>query len=551
MSSEPSTSREFGAETPSERVASLRRLFSAKDASVAHLLCDRHDPKAVAYTLIGSELGARDISYGTLRQASESLASGFWALGIRPGDRVATLMGKGRDYLVTVMAIWRMGAVHVPLFTAFGTTAVALRLASSAAKLVVCDEGQHGKLMSARPEPIPWRVVTTGIPENGWLRFGALCDSGNHRFDAVAVGGSGPIIQLYTSGTTGAPKAVAVPLCAIGGFQVYAEYGLGLQAGDVFWNAADPGWAYGLYYGVVAPLALGVRSLIVEGGFSPERTMEVLARFGVTVFAGAPTVYRSLRASGLKPRSALRLRSASSAGEPLTAEVNDWAQSALQVVVHDHYGQTETGMVVNNHQHPALRKEIKRGSMGQAMPGWSVAILMHSADEIAPTGEWGRIAINIPESPLAWFEGYVDDLERTAEKFVGGGRWYLTGDTGYVDSDGCFFFEGRSDDVIIMAGYRIGPLEVESALSSHPAVAECAAIAVPDEIRGEVLEAAVVLRPNQLGTDELTRELQAWVKTRYAAHAYPRRVHYLDKLPRTPSGKVQRFAIRQQLSANR
>ena len=255
-----------------------------------------------------------------------------------------------------------------------------------------------------------------------------------------------------------------------------------------------------------------------------------------------------MRTCGVTPDK-LELRCASSAGEPLTPEVNEWATTALGVAVHDHYGQTEAGMLINNHHHPLLRKPLKPGSMGHAMPGWSAVVLRQAEDEIAPTGEVGRVAMDLAASPLAYFDGYHNEPEKSAEKFSGSGRWYLTGDTGRVDAEGYFHFSSRDDDVIIMAGYRIGPFEVESTLSSHPAVAEAAVISVPDAIRGEVMEAYVVLRADQSPSSQLGTDIQQWVKSRYAAHAYPRVVHFVESLPKTPSGKIQRFVLRQQRRA--
>jgi acetyl-CoA synthetase len=286
---------------------------------------------------------------------------------------------------------------------------------------------------------------------------------------------------------------------------------------------------------------------LLKGGFSAETTFGVLSRYGVTNVTAAPTVFRSLRTSGLTPPRDLRLRCASSAGEPLTPEVNEWSAAALGVLVHDHYGQTETGMLINNHQQPRLQRPLKRGSMGQAMPGWTAVILRTNEDVPAAVGEPGRLAMDVAASPLAWFEGYVDNASKSAEKFSPDDRWYLTGDTAQVDAEGDCYFFARDDDVIIMAGYRIGPFEVESVLATHPAVKECAVVATPDDVRGEVVAAVVVLREGYVPSTELTAELQDWVKRRYAAHAYPRTVHYADGLPKTPSGKIQRFIVRQRL----
>lgn len=535
---------------PHQRVLTLLEQYSHARASAAELLCDRHDPQRTAYTLVGPDLQSVDLKYGSLRSDSERLAAALASLGLGPGDRIGTLMGKSRAYLVTLMAIWRLGAVHVPLFTAFAPPAIAFRLAASGAKLVIADSNQRPKLADAEmPKDPPWRVVTTGDVETDTLCYEELLACSRPGFAAAALGGNAPIIQIYTSGTTGTPKGVLVPLRALASFQIYAEYALALREDDVFWNAADPGWAYGLYLGVLVTLATGVRGVLLEGAFSAATTLAVLSRYRITHFAAAPTVFRALRASGLAPSGELRLRCISSAGEPLTPEASEWSRKVLGVPVHDHYGQTETGMLINNHHHPLLSRSLKAGSMGQPLPGWKPAVLRQEREEPAPCGTAGRIAMNLAESPLAWFDGYVNEPAKSQEKFSADHAWYFTGDSGYVDAEGDFHFFGRDDDVILMAGYRIGPVEVESVLLAHPAVSECAVIAVPDEIRGEVLEAVVVLREKCTPSEALSCELQEWVKKRYAAHAYPRRVHYVESLPKTPSGKVRRFVLRQQLQA--
>jgi acetyl-CoA synthetase len=213
--------------------------------------------------------------------------------------------------------------------------------------------------------------------------------------------------------------------------------------------------------------------------------------------------------------------------------------------VHDHYGQTEMGMFINNHHHPALKRPIRTGSMGHAMPGWCPVVLTEERDEPAAPGEVGRVAIDLSRSPFAYFSGYEGLAEKSVGKFSADGRWYYTGDVGFADADGYVFFSSRDDDIIMMAGYRIGPFEVESVVSAHPEVVESAAIAVPDPIRGEVMECYVVLRGGASASPELAAELQQWVKTRYAAHAYPRVVHFIDAMPKTPSGKIQRVVLKQ------
>lgn len=535
------------ATTPEIRVNELLTRYGANTACAAELLCDRHDPARTAYRIVAPDLSARDLTYGELRQESEKFAAALQSLGIGPGDRVATLMGKSRNYLVALMGIWRRGAVHVPLFTALAPSAIGLRLTGSRAKAVVCDEVQQAKLAPGEdiPADAPWKVITTGVPGAGTLSFEQLVDQAAPGIGAYVGGGDAPIIHIYTSGTTGNPKAVVVPIRALASFQAYAEFAQGLKPDDIFWCAADPGWAYGLYFGVLSALTTGTLGVLLEGGFSPEKMMHVLEDQKVTNFAAAPTVYRAMRSAGVAPAGQLRVRCASSAGEPLTPEVNDWANTVLGTLVHDHYGQTESGMLINNHHHEALRRPIKPGSMGHAMPGWKAVILHPERDEELGPNQPGRVAMVVPESPLAWFKGYHEDPGKTAEKFLGGGRWYLTGDVGLVDEEGYFHFSARDDDVIIMAGYRIGPFEVESTIVTHPAVAETAVIAVPDEVMGEVMQAYVVLKKGYGPSAELERDIQQWVKTRYAAHAYPRAVHFIPAMPKTPSGKIQRFVLKQ------
>lgn len=536
---------EFDRSESLARVDALLREYGEQTAGAAHFLCDRHPPENVAYKIVLPDLTSTSVTYGELRADAQRIAASLHAMGLGPGDRIATLMGKSRAFLATLQAIWRLGAVHVPLFTAFAPPAIAMRLEASKSRLVVCDADQRSKLVGLEGD---FQVVSTGARAPGVLALSDLQQQVLPPLPAAALGADAPLIQIYTSGTTGRPKGVIVPQRALASFHGYMEFGLGLKQDDVFWNAADPGWAYGLYFGVIGSFLTGVESILLQGNFSPAATFGILARYGVTNFAAAPTVYRTLRASSLEIPSPLALRRASSAGEPLTPEVNEWAASKLGVQVHDHYGQTETGMTVcNQHRGPGAQ-ELKPGSMGRSLPGWKAVVLKASGDEEAPAGELGRVALDLEASPFAWFPGYVGDEAKSAERFSAGGRWYHTGDLARTDVAGDFFFAARDDDVIIMAGYRIGPFEIESVLATHPAVLESAVVAVPDEIRGEVLAAAVVLREGQGASEELSAALQEWVKKNYAAHAYPRLIRYFDALPKTPSGKVQRFVVRQQLS---
>ena len=521
--------------------------FTSRSIVLAEILCDDHPQDVPAYTVINGDLQAVDYSYAQLKSESEKFAAVLTAQGVQPGQRVATLMGKSWEYLVTLMGIWRAGAVHVPLFTAFAPSAIQMRLDGSDAKVVVCDTTQQVKLTTVDEEAPggSWKIITLGEPSERCQSFQALMSDQKAGFIAVERSCEDPVIQVYTSGTTGKPKGVVVPIKALASFKIYAEMGLGIQDDDRFWCAADPGWAYGLYFGVLATFLTGVSSILYAGGFDAEKTLKILKDQKVTNYAAAPTVYRSLRASGVEcSPNDFKLRCASSAGEPLTPDVNAWAESSLGVSVHDHYGQTEAGMLLNNHHHPAVFAPIKEGSMGKPMPGWTGAVLDFEEDIELQPNQKGRIVFDLKNSPAAWFAGYDNKTEKSAEKFSSDGRWFLTGDTGLMDDDGYFHFSSRDDDVIIMAGYRIGPFEVESVISSHPAVVETAVIAVPDEVRGEVIECYVVVGQGYQESEELVKDIQNWVKTRYAAHAYPRKVHFIDVMPKTPSGKIQRFALK-------
>ncbi|MEV6275138.1 AMP-binding protein [Nocardia sp. NPDC051832] len=534
---------------PAARVRQLLEEYGSPQACAAELLCDRHPADAVAFTIIESDLSATDLTFGELRERSTRFAAALAGLGVQPGDRVGVLMGKSADLVTVLLGIWRRGAVHVPLFTAFAAPAVAFRLASSAAKVVVADADQLPKLTPGEDIPADpaWRVIVAGAAA-GELSVGELLtryaadDPGGA---AVAVGAEGLLVQLYTSGTTGTPKGVPVPLRALASLQAYQEFGLDVRPEDVYWNIADPGWAYGLYYTLLTPLVTGTRSLLLHSGFSAPLTWQVLERFGVTNFAAAPTVYRALRADSAAAPAGLALRRASSAGEPLTPDIPAWSAGTLGLAVRDHYGQTETGMLIANAWQDDVRTETRPGSMGQPLPGFAMAILAEDADTVLGPREPGRVVVDRRQSPGMWFPGYVDAPEKTASRYAGDGRWYVTGDAGMVDEDGFFYFSARDDDVIIMAGYRIGPFDVESVLVLHDSVIEAAVVGMPDELRGEVIEAFVVLRDNATAGPELETELQQLVKTKFAAHAYPRTVHFVDSLPKTPSGKVQRFLLRQ------
>ena len=494
----------------------------AGDVDAAAMLCDSHPQDAVAFTFVDHDLNVEKLTYGQLEERSRKLAGHFKAQGIGEGDRVGVLLTKREELVVTLVALVRLGAVYIPLFTAFATPAVEMRMKASDAKLVVTEDSQLFKV-----EPLGLPIFMAGE------EYQRALETAEPVTENYLAAPDHPFLQLYTSGTTGAPKGVPVPVRALAAFKTYMRISLDVRDDDVFWNAADPGWAYGLYYGVVGPLAIGVPNILYTGKAGPEDTLHGLTDLGVTNFAGAPTLYRTLAKADTDQKA--NLRRASSAGEPLTADILAWSPDALGCEVRDQYGQTELGMVICSHWADGYRQPVKKGSMGRPMPGIVADVIE------------GVIAIDTQNSPNFWFMGYHNEPERTAVRYSDDGRWYLTGDLGRIDEDGDVFFASRDDDLILMAGYRISPFDVESVLVEHDSVADVAVVGRPDPegVRGEIAEAFIVLRSGWTGGDELAKELQQAVREGYSAHAYPRRFHFVDELPKTPSGKTQRYKLKE------
>jgi acetyl-CoA synthetase len=381
-------------------------------------------------------------------------------------------------------------------------------------------------------------LVTDSDPKNPGT-FATALAAETSLFTPVTLGGDDSFVILFTSGTTGNPKGVRYPLRLLLPVAVYMRDGLDLQPSDHFWNVADPGWAYGMLYTVVGPLLLGHTTAMYDGPFSVETAVRVITEQRITNLAAAPTVYRLMMAAGKDAMTPVKdqIRVASSAGEPLNPEVVRWAAEVLGCPLHDHYGQTETAMVINNHH--GLSHAVKPGSAGLPMPGFSVAILNQDL-EPAPVDTPGILAVNRSCSPLFTFNGYWG-VETSSLR----GDWYLTGDTMQQDADGYYWFVGRNDDVITSAGYRIGPFDVESVIMEHPSVSEVAVVGKPDPERTEIVKAFIVLRKDQQPSHALAEAIQKYVRNRLSLHAYPREIEFLTELPKTPSGKVQRFILRQ------
>ncbi|MDF9749594.1 AMP-binding protein [Arthrobacter sp. ES3-54] len=528
------------------RVDAIIGDFTSPGASAPQLMCDRHPAEATAFRVVDDQLQERVITFGDLADRSRRVAGLLQEHGVGAGDRVATLMGKDADLPAIILGIWRLGAVYVPLFTAFASAAVTDRLEQAEVRVVITDEEQAEKIPAEG-----YIIFQLGAPVNpGTSQVVDLREALDRTEPWTGSAPTGPEVALthmFTSGTTGKPKTVVHPLKYAAGWQSYLEFALGVGEDSVYWNVADPGWAYGLYAGIIAPMCAGIASILVTAKFDAQVTWRLLDQLEVTDLAAAPTVYRALR--GRPDRPVLpRLRRLSSAGEPLTPDVFAWANEQWGLVIHDHFGQTELGMPAGFAHHPDLESGPRPSAMGYSLPGWLLTALSIDSDEPAMAGEVGRLAVRVRDSDFFTFTGYGVDRDNAGTRFTVDEQYYLTGDLVIMEESGLIHFSSRDDDVILMAGYRIGPFDVESVLGTHPAVQECAVVGAPDAMRGEVIHAFVVPTAGTKADDTLVAELQNWVKKNYAAHAYPRRIDFLDALPKTPSGKMQRAVLRRSLA---
>ncbi|MBP0048080.1 AMP-binding protein [Marinobacterium sp. AK62] len=505
-------------------------------------VCDKwaEDPERVALQYHGVERAPERWTFSELKAASARFANLLKAQGVGKGDRVAALLPRTPELMIVVLGTLRVGAVYQPLFTAFGSGAIEYRLDRASTRLIVTDDQNRFKLEGIQKCPPIVRVSSE--PENigDDIDFHQAMAAQSDQFEPVMILGEDPILQMFTSGTVGKSKGVAVPARALLSFYIYMRYAIDLQPEDRYWNVADPGWAYGLYYAVLGPLLVGATTHFNENGFTPETTYNMIREYGITNLAAAPTAYRLLMANDqvLSEGESLGLRVASSAGEALNPEVINWVNRRLGCPVMDQYGQTETGMTCCNHH--ALEHPVKVGSMGYSLPGHKVVALDGDYKEVG-AGETGQLAVDVHESPLFFFQGYT-----WGEKNPFHDRYYLTGDVVISHGDGSFSFTGRDDDIISTAGYRVGPADVESALLEHPAVAESGVVGKPDSARGAIIKAYVVVKPRFDADENLADELKELVRNRLSAHAFPREIEFVTSLPKTPSGKIQRFILRNQ-----
>lgn len=530
-------------------------------ANLAAALVDQHagtGRSKVALRVLGANGGgaAHDVTYADLADRSRRVAAALAALGVATGDVVATLLPRGEPLVSTLVGGWRLGAVTCSLFTAYGPDPVVERLRRTDASVLVTTPALYRrKVRDHRVElPALRHVVVVGPPDDpATAEFDALvCATPPMTAAPAAVLASTPAFVHCTSGTTGPPKVAVHTHGALTQQLASARTALDLRDNDVYWCTADPGWITGIVYGVIAPLAAGVTSIVDPCPADVDRWPVTLAAERVNVWYTAPTALRLLR-HGTGPNPATvrpsDLRVVATVGEPLDADLARWARDTFGVAVRDTWWQTETGAIMIAHRD--AREPL--GSMGHALPGVTAAVLRRGPDgravvraghvEPVAVGESGELALRPPWPSM--FAGYLHDDARYAACFVDG--WYLTGDVVRRDAagpDGPFSFLGRADDVIKSAGHLVGPFEVEQVLLAHPAVAEVGVVGVPDPVAGEVVRAYVRAAPGVRTDDELALALVAHARAHLGAALAPRSIVFTPSLPTTESGKIRRRALR-------
>jgi acetyl-CoA synthetase len=518
-----------------------------EEFNIGHEVCDRHADGSgrVALEYAGTDGERETLTFDDLAAQSSRFANVLESQGIERGDRVFTYLPRIPAHYVALVGTLKRGAVFGGVNERFGPEGIAYRLGDCDASAVVTTSENRATVEEALDGVSSVETVITvdrgdGVA-NDDVDFAEAMAAASAEYDAVATGGEDNALLYYTSGTTGLAKGVLHKHRWVAGVAATQRYAVDLQDDDLYWSTADLGWLTGPINALGAWF-WGTSQLAYEGEFNPEKWADLLDEFPVTVLFSVPTAYRMLRTNETVLTDVdIDLRHALSIGEPLSAGVVEWGEQALGVTILDTYGQTETGnMVINNY--PTM--ELRPGSMGKPLPGVESAIVDPATGEELGPGETGEIA-HRGDFPC-FFAEFWEDPERTDDCFVDGpdGEWYLSGDLAHLDEDGYFWFEGRADDVILSSGYRIGPFEVESSLGEHPAVAEAAVVPKPDEERGNIVKAYVVLTEEGNDSEDLAEELKTHVREELSAHEYPREVEFVEELPKTVTGKIRRTELR-------
>jgi acetyl-CoA synthetase/medium-chain acyl-CoA synthetase len=498
------------------------------------------DPNKRGLLWVDERGGQRDLSFRHFADRSSALAAGLKRLGINKGDRVVVVIPPEPEWWETFMALMKVGAVVVPGTSQLTARDIRYRVEAAEASAVILDDSAAAKADETLGKADITRVVVG--QRDGWHAYQDVASSGGTDFSPERTRSDDPAILYFTSGTTGYPKMVLHTHASYpAGHIVTGKFWLDLTADDLHWNLSDTGWAKAAWSCLFGPWNMGAAVFVYRqyGKPNPDGILAQFDKYQITSFCGPPTIFRMLVQTDLSKYRYDSLRTCVAAGEPLNPEVIEAWRRATGLTIRDGFGQTETVVAVANF--PGI--DVRPGSMGKPSPGYIVDVIGDDAQPLPPNKE-GDIAIKVrPERPVGLFREYWNDPEATESRFRG--DWYITGDRAYRDEDGYLWFVGRADDVIISAAYRIGPFEVESALVEHPAVVEAAVVGKPDAERGEIVKAYCTLAPGYLPSDELTKELQDYVKSVTAPYKYPREIEYSDDLPKTISGKIRRVELRE------
>jgi acetyl-CoA synthetase len=509
---------------------------------------------SVAFVVLPTSGERREVTYGELSELSNQVAQALKTLGIGPGDRVFSLLGRQLEVYLTVLGVLKLGAVFCPLFSSFGPEPVRARMDLGDARILVTSALLYRRKVEPIRASLPnlEHIIIVGdgsdtLPDT--LDFDTLVSPQPRTFDVPVTAPESPALLHFTSGTTGRPKGALHAHEAIVAHYATARIALDLKPDDIYWCTADPGWVTGISYGLMAPLSVGATAIVDQREFDAERWYDLLEAEKVNVWYTAPTAIRMMRRLGTEiasGRSYPALRHLASVGEPLEAESVNWGREAFGIPFHDTWWQTETGAIMIGNFPGG---DVHPGSMGRPFPGVEAA-------PVKRTG--GRVeVVNDPEVPgelalrLGWpsmFRHYIGETERYRESFADG--WYLSGDLVRRDGQGYYWFVGRADDAIQSAGHLIGPTEVERAMMEHSAVADVAAIGKPDPIAFEIVTVAIVLSSGHAEGDEVRRELLAHGRRRLGPAVAPREIIFYDELPKTPSGKVRRRVLRKTFAEN-
>lgn len=502
-------------------------------------------PTRTALVAVGPR-GEPDITwtFGELASRSRRAANFLASRGLGKGDRIFVMLPRIPAWYEVLLGAFHVGAIPMPATVQLTPGDIAGRLRQSEASAAIVTLEGTEKVDSIRDQcpSLQETLVVGGSAPSGWRSWESGLEAATDRDpDSKPTVAADPLLIYFTSGTTGHPKMVLHTHASYGiGHDVTARFWQDLKPDDLHWTVSDTGWAKAAWGKLFGQWRIGAANFLwnAEGKPDYELMLHLIQNHGVTTFCAPPTVYRQLVTMNLSSTDWSRLRHTMAAGEPLNPDTFYTWREATGTEIHDGYGQTETCNLVANFR----CMPIKPGSMGKPVPGYDVAIVDDEGVELGP-GMEGHIAIRAePSRPVGLFREYWRDHEASSAVFRHG--WYYTGDQGQVDEDGYFWFSARADDVIISAGYRIGPFEVESVLMEHPLVAETAVVGTPDEVRGQVVTAFVVLKPEGSGSEALVAELQDYVKARTAPYKYPRRVEFVSELPKTVSGKIRRVELR-------